>query len=659
MNARAHIRYADYLMGYRGLYEYASPHYYAAIEAINKNPDSYDDAFRRQLERSMQIMHRDGKDGVPLVTSKNFSVFVSGEIEYGYPMPNVADIAGADAPFDRRAQELTDGIAFTDGVLAENVSGIARTQALIAENISGIERTEGLLLDNDEGIAFFEHRVQEEIREKAIWVPRLEELIQLTLMDDARLEQLLITQPGDAGPRVGSRDEPIGGTNPDGTPRTINTAQATNASERRMFQARLPEHDEAIQTSKDKIKEIEEDKANNAETLQIIKDDKVVNEQRVQEFGQDRDNNEAKQAERREELVRNEAFRKQRKRDLAKAHRTFSREVEILFRFGNPKLPNLRLQARETEVEEGFLFFGENGFEHLFDTENTVASGVLAKNFLITPEFTLSLEAEVARRENRVEDPANNNRRVFKERSDQLGFRTELGKKFGFNTARFKLAGLWSDIENNDSDDDEGFRLTSSVRLSVFPPATEIKNDPRFRGQRSRHLEIGTGYVERDFVSSTTPTITESSYTPFVSWEELGLLRGFMDVITVYQATVPDKSPNDSSTLQRVSVIPTMIPIYKLYDQGFWTGHEFTTIGFPLSYTFGKTEFDRVSVGIRLEDRLVTPLRFAFRSRLSATFSHYPEIDLDEWAANLRVKVNFGAQSKFSGTKRSKKRARS
>ena len=83
-NAYVYRVYADYLMGYRGLYEQAGTKYFLAKELVELDPASYDETFKKALIRSLQIWHRDGKDGIPLFdnySSDDFSIFFTPAIE--------------------------------------------------------------------------------------------------------------------------------------------------------------------------------------------------------------------------------------------------------------------------------------------------------------------------------------------------------------------------------------------------------------------------------------------------------------------------------------------------------------------------------------------------------------------------------------------------
>ena len=87
-NADAHRIFADFLFGYRGLYEEAAIHYYEAERLIESEELAGEHAEKEHydtkgaLKRSVQILHRDGGDGIPLKTSKSFSAFLETFFEY-------------------------------------------------------------------------------------------------------------------------------------------------------------------------------------------------------------------------------------------------------------------------------------------------------------------------------------------------------------------------------------------------------------------------------------------------------------------------------------------------------------------------------------------------------------------------------------------------
>ncbi|MFH1857682.1 MAG: hypothetical protein ABH845_02085 [Candidatus Omnitrophota bacterium] len=95
-NARAFRVYGDYLMGYRGMYEQAAEQYRTAIELINARPDLYPEDEKHELERSMQILHRDGDNGKAVIATAPVSVFMKPVFEYSTPQELPLDLTALD-----------------------------------------------------------------------------------------------------------------------------------------------------------------------------------------------------------------------------------------------------------------------------------------------------------------------------------------------------------------------------------------------------------------------------------------------------------------------------------------------------------------------------------------------------------------------------------
>ena len=102
-NAHAHRVYGDYLMGYRGarggLYEYAAYHYHQAQQILEQHDSTeLDEAKaipeeawvyeRKRLKRAFDIQNRDGKDGVVLYRSEDFSLSLELSGEYAQESPD-------------------------------------------------------------------------------------------------------------------------------------------------------------------------------------------------------------------------------------------------------------------------------------------------------------------------------------------------------------------------------------------------------------------------------------------------------------------------------------------------------------------------------------------------------------------------------------------
>lgn len=103
-NARGHRIYGDYLMGYRGTagqYEYASYHYYQAQKLFDKESSSDSDKERKRLSRSIDIMYRDGKDGIPLHRSDKFSAFLKLSTAYKKNTPSIIGLLDTQNRIER------------------------------------------------------------------------------------------------------------------------------------------------------------------------------------------------------------------------------------------------------------------------------------------------------------------------------------------------------------------------------------------------------------------------------------------------------------------------------------------------------------------------------------------------------------------------------
>ena len=126
-NARGHRIYGDYLMGYRGTggqYEYASYHYYQAQKLLDKqNPGNIEseesseeddlDAEQKRLSRSIDIMYRDGKNGIALHRSDKFSTFLTLSTAYKKNTPSTMSVLA----MQNRIEGLRDDTLANDAVL--------------------------------------------------------------------------------------------------------------------------------------------------------------------------------------------------------------------------------------------------------------------------------------------------------------------------------------------------------------------------------------------------------------------------------------------------------------------------------------------------------------------------------------------------------------
>ena len=178
--------YGDYLIGYRGLEEQAWAQFYKARELANQYPDKVDDSFMNTLNRSIHIFRRDTRDGA-LTFERNQS----------------------------------------DGALIYEDSNIVITGGL--DTIYGKRTTDSLDLNSD----YFRVRdfSQNEIQ---------------SLNDFDAFLLGLLDRPVNP---VGSIDEPIGGNNPDGSPRTIRSAMELNAARRAEIKSQVESRERQLKSS--------------------------------------------------------------------------------------------------------------------------------------------------------------------------------------------------------------------------------------------------------------------------------------------------------------------------------------------------------------------------------------------------------------------------
>ena len=588
-NTRAWIVFGDYLMGYRGLYEYAAESYYKALALIEKSPHLHDTPTKQHLERSFQILHRDGKDGVPLYTSPQASIFLRAGGSYGKtavdPLTQVNMQLSAAANLDARASELTDGIAFTKNAISMNKSGVAFFEENIELNKSGID--------------FFQDQYQG------------------TLDHDAFLESLLVSNGG----TVFTRDEVID-FKPDGTPITINSAQAENVVNRAILGKKVSD----------------------------IKDDKAANQSKIGEIKAEQSANETTKANQTEELNDVPEKKKALKRKIPRRRDVLSYEAELLIRFGPTALPYLKFSWAQIETDDVSINPEDLNLDHLLDGTFERHAVVIGKNYRLPKSIDLLIELEGAHIKNTIHDDFNN-RRFAKEETDQLSLLTEITfTALRFRTVKLKLGGSVADIENDDSRNDSGHSLLAAVRYSSFNAGENTVQSDLFRGRRSTHIEAGLSHRERDFKSSVAPTVTESVIQPYISYEELGLHNGWLDLTTVYSYRSQDVSRgrlDGRRDIHRVSITPAFVPVYRLYDSDFWTGLEHLTIGFPQVIEWVDGECDRVSTGIQIFGHYVTPFGFSLTPTVTGSFAYYTEASLSDWGVFAKCIIESGAKRKL------------
>ncbi len=458
-NAHALRLYGDYLMGYRGLYEYAAVQYFRALEVVTAEPKAFDFSFKRSLERSFEILHRDGKNGVPLFTSKPLAAFLNVDGRYfRLPKPHVTQGA-ADGSLQQLAEDKLPRVAAnTDNQAAlGDLQGTARD--VIVRNFQDWW-TEGDLT----------------LRSAYKWAPYL---------------------------RVGGE----------------------------------------FRTGKN---------------LEI--DPEALNEP---------------------------------------LERTFSR-LEV----------------------------------------------ILGKNLLLGGGFDLNLEAEVAWTQLLFDNQVTGDR-IQDEDSLHYGGRFTLGYNFGYSS--LKLTGGLNaiDIENFDSNDDDGLNYSLALRLSSFTDPEVVALAERFRGRRSTHLEVGFIRTARNFRSNDPARrdqhLNEVVYRPFLSYEEFGLFKGFVDVLVNYEwrrqfnRRGGQLSVDGAVEGHVLTLVPAWVPVFKLYNQDFWEGVEFASVELPIEFAFGDGFYRRIGASLRGQLRYTTPWGFAVKPAISIGFTRYTDLDLGDFTALLQL----------------------
>jgi len=213
-------------------------------------------------------------------------------------------------------------------------------------------------------------------------------------------------------------------------------------------------------------------------------------------------------------------------------------------------------------------------------------------------------------------------------------------------TLRLSLGGTFSEIENDFSNDDSGNTQLAALRLSVYP-TTAVK---RFGQGRSSHWEVGVRRVERMYRSTISADIMSEDYQPYIAIEELGTLRGRLDLVGKYvlhHLEYTTGCKKGEYQVHEFQVIPTWVPIYRLYDRAFWTGIENLRIGFPLRASVGDGDFDSLGAGAQIETRWVLPY-ITLLPTIAGEVTRYTELDLDDWGVYARLAIQMGAKRVIS-----------
>ncbi len=596
-NARAHRLYGDFLMGYRGLYEFARYHYDQAWKLIEIDPAVHEEQEIKNLQRSFQILHRDGKDGVSLFESSAFSVYLEGSVAYGRTAPNHITASAGDgslvdteARIDRflnaRQKELEGGVAFFSNVI----------------------------LTQNDGLAFFGEQVDG------------------TILNAQRLNCLLFGMAGNPAcdpflPNVGTvftRNQVID-IRPDGTLVAVSVLETENTQ----YQQEL-------------LATVNEIQADKTETVARVARDAA-------------------------ELAAIPETRKETVKRVRRLQERFKYDGILTIRFGSPKLPSIRLFGEQADRRASLDL---EDLVHPLDHSFIQYGGSLVKNFMLAPRFDLETEVEYAHTQLSIYDtgPAevNFNRLIADEKRDRYRVQTILAYNMPFRSLKLKLGGTLADIRNFDSKDDASWTHVGTIRYAKFADPDKVpyeldddEQSSRYRGRRSSQWEVGVIHSERKFKGNGVPTTTEEVYRPFISWEELGLLKGKVDLTLIYDwhhQDVSQRGVDQGGSLilnertasgRQLTLIPTWVAVYKLYNSDFYTGLESLNISFPTSTTVGKGDYDRIISGVKVEARYVTKYEMAMIPSLTGNYAWYHELDRDDWGFFVQLTIRAGNKKKI------------
>jgi hypothetical protein len=93
---------------------------------------------------------------------------------------------------------------------------------------------------------------------------------------------------------------------------------------------------------------------------------------------------------------------------------------------------------------------------------------------------------------------------------------------------------------------------------------------------------------------------------------------------------------------------PTWVPVYRLYDEEFWTGIEHMTVGFPITATYGEGDYERYVFGIKFEGRWVTALGTTIIPSVTFDYATYPHLDRDDWGVFAKCTFRAGPRRHFT-----------
>ncbi len=333
------------------------------------------------------------------------------------------------------------------------------------------------------------------------------------------------------------------------------------------------------------------------------------------------------------ERFANNEKKKKIPRQLATRREEAEYESRVLLRFKNEKLPYFRLKWSQKDIKT--INVNPENPQQRWDGIFKSVSLLAGKNYILSDDFDLNLEAEISDRIISTDDSKIDNQ-ISREDSDVLELTAKFKHYFDTNTMTVTIGGTWAEIGRIDGRlptvQDSLNTQRVSLRYSFYKPPEETENPARFQGRRSDHFEIGLKRSEREFHRGTF----QYTYEPHISYEMLGLVNGQLDLMfkgKAYQRRYSDTFKKGTYNAFEFGFTPIWYFIYDLYENDFITGHEYLTLGFPLQVTFDEQlgSYSRVNAAIELEDQWVTDSGTRFQPKLSVDYAYYPHIRRDDW----------------------------
>ena len=578
-NAQAYRRYGDYLSLYRG--KYSLSFYETAAELMRKHPEDYDEEERVALERSVAILHRDAYDGVPVLRTRNLSVFVEPWVQYRRGSKRQMELY----------EEYLNARCYYDNAIAEQESGVAYFSGLVADQKDGVGYFETQAAAARDGVRYFHEVMADAERGFNDWYSYI------TNMFWTNYGYI----PGDTE---------ILDFDAQGNPVSI--------------QSRRAEKDAYVAQLRESRRRAAQDAAYFDERAAAAEGEQKETEERVEEIEREKSQNEINRA--------------RLERELRRQVEELAYGMNVNVRFGGEAL--LRFFAERAEVLRSI--FNPEDREHQSDGTYTRYGSLFRPPVIsLNSRLDLALEGEVSLREALLEN-SQTGLRLGKEDTLEYGGRGQVTWFLNHRTLRLNLEAFGQDIDVEGQDkDDTGDRQLASLRYSIYPPSAE----ERFGQNRSTHWEAGVLRAERTFRGHPDFDIRWKPVQYFFVSELLGLRRGRFDLVSKYvlqELEYSDGCKKGVYHTHEFTVTPAWVPVYALYDRAFVSGAEVLRIGFPLKLSTGEGDFDSYGAGFRVEQRFVTRRRFAVQSGIGFDYTRYHELDVDDWGVYVKVAINAG-----------------